>query len=177
MTCGRCFKELEEGSAFCRFCGAAIRATATATPPRRLVRMPEEGRIAGVCAGIANHFDIDVTLVRLAWVILAIIPGLLVGGLIAYVAAWICMPVATATEVRAHTAPRLTRSTSNRFVAGVCGGLGEYLGIDATVVRLVSVALAIYPGAIIGGVIAYAIAWFIVPSESVPMNTANAHAS
>ena len=40
---------------------------------------------------------------------------------------------------------KLTRSTSNRMIAGVCAGLGEYLGIDPTVVRLL-VILAFFTG-------------------------------
>ena len=40
---------------------------------------------------------------------------------------------------------QLTRSTSNRMIAGVCAGLGEYLGIDPTIVRLLTV-LAFFTG-------------------------------
>ena len=60
--------------------------------PKRLYRNSSSGRIAGVCAGIAEYLDADVTLVRLAWVVLSIVPGGLVGGLIAYIAAWAIMP-------------------------------------------------------------------------------------
>jgi phage shock protein PspC (stress-responsive transcriptional regulator) len=50
----------------------------------------------------------------------------------------------------------------------VCAGLGRYFNLDVTAVRLIWVVLSIYPGAIILGVIAYAIAWFIIPSEPHP---------
>lgn len=135
----------------------------TSTPPRRLVRLPEEGRIAGVCAGLADYFNTDVTLVRLAWIILAIVPGFIIGGLLAYVIAWAVLPVGTA--VRSDTGQRLVRSASDRKIAGVCGGLAEYLGVDSTIVRLVWVILSIYPGAIVCGILAYLIAWFIIPSS------------
>jgi phage shock protein PspC (stress-responsive transcriptional regulator) len=36
--------------------------------------------------------------------------------------------------------------------------------VDATIIRLIAIVLAIYPGAVIGGVIAYLVAWFIMPS-------------
>jgi phage shock protein PspC (stress-responsive transcriptional regulator) len=65
--------------------------------------------------------------------------------------------------VRPPTAKRLTRSTTDRKIAGVCGGLAAYLGVDATAVRLVWAVLAIIPGAIVLGVIAYLVAWFIMP--------------
>ena len=59
--------------------------------PKRLYRNSSAGRIAGVCAGIAEYFDADVTLVRLVWVVLSIVPGGFVGGLVAYIAAWAIM--------------------------------------------------------------------------------------
>jgi phage shock protein PspC (stress-responsive transcriptional regulator) len=166
MNCARCLRDLDDGSAFCRFCGAAANA-----PPqsKRLVRVPDEGRLGGVCAGLATYFDADVTLVRLAWIILSVAPGLLVGGLIAYVACWALLPVATASERQAYRGARLVRSVSDRQLAGVCGGLAEYLRVDPTIVRVVCVVLAIYPGAILGGAIAYLVAWFVVPKAHAPM--------
>jgi phage shock protein PspC (stress-responsive transcriptional regulator) len=58
---------------------------------RRPLERAREGRkIAGVCMGFARHLDIDVTLVRLVWLVLALASGGL--GLIAYVIAWIVIP-------------------------------------------------------------------------------------
>ena len=57
---------------------------------------------------------------------------------------------------------RLTRSQSNRMIGGVCGGLGEYLGIDATFVRLFFLLLAFGEGA---GVLIYFVLWMILPPE------------
>ena len=54
---------------------------------------------------------------------------------------------------------RLTKS-SNRMICGVCGGIVEYLGIDATVVRLLWVLLSVMGGA---GLLAYIIAAIIIP--------------
>ena len=65
------------------------------SPQKRLFRNSAAGRIAGVCAGIAEYLDTDVTLVRLAWVVLSIVPGGFVGGLVAYIAAWAIMPDAS----------------------------------------------------------------------------------
>ena len=67
------------------------------------MRLPDEGKVAGVCAGLAAYFDTDVTIVRLVWVILSIIPGVFIGGLVAYIAAWILTPVAGPQE---HPAAR-----------------------------------------------------------------------
>ena len=58
----------------------------------------------------------------------------------------------------------LTRSTSNRMIAGVCAGLGQYLGIDPTIVRLLTV-LAFFTG--FGGIaIVYLIMAIIVPEQA-----------
>ena len=59
---------------------------------------------------------------------------------------------------------RLLRSTTDRKIGGVCGGLAEYFGFDSTMVRLAAVILAIYPGAVICGVLAYVIGWLLIPS-------------
>lgn len=57
----------------------------------------------------------------------------------------------------------LTRSTSNRMIAGVCAGLGEYLGIDPTIVRLLTV-LAFFTG--FGGIaLVYLIMAIVVPEQ------------
>lgn len=161
MTCVKCQREIEAESSYCRFCGAPVSPTEA---PRRFVRIPDEGKIAGVCAGLAAYFDTDVTIVRLVWVILSIIPGVFIGGLVAYIAAWILAPVASPQDHR-PLGRRLARSETDKQIAGVCGGLAEYFGLDSTLVRLAAVIIAIYPGCVIGGIVAYLIAWFIMPAR------------
>ena len=58
---------------------------------RRLTRLAYDKKIAGVCSGLAKYFDADPTLVRLVVLTLAIVTGGL--GFLAYIAAWIVMPV------------------------------------------------------------------------------------
>ena len=59
---------------------------------------------------------------------------------------------------------QLTRSTTNRMIAGVCAGLGDYLGIDPTIVRLLA-ALAFFTG--FGGIaIVYLIMAIVVPEQT-----------
>ena len=57
---------------------------------KKLYRKEEGKLIAGVCAGIAEYFSIDVTVVRLAWVILSLLAGC---GVIAYLIAILIMPI------------------------------------------------------------------------------------
>ena len=56
---------------------------------KRLYKIEEGKKLDGVCGGIAEYFDIDPTLVRLAWVIFTVFAG---GGIIAYIIAAIIMP-------------------------------------------------------------------------------------
>ena len=129
---------------------------------RRLTRSRPGGKIAGVCAGLANYFEVDVVLVRAAWVVFSIVPGVLIGGVLVYLAAWLVMPEAT-EPAPALQVPRLTRSATDKRIAGVCGGLAEYFGVDATPIRLLWLILSSLCGAVVGGVIAYLLAWLIIP--------------
>lgn len=61
-----------------------------------------------------------------------------------------------------ETGKQLYRSKTDRVIAGVCGGLAEYLGIDPTIVRVVAVLLAFVNGI---GLVAYVILWVVVPEE------------
>lgn len=57
---------------------------------------------------------------------------------------------------------KLYRSQSERMFAGVCGGLGQYIGIDPTVVRVIFAALTVFGGS---GLLLYIILMLIVPLE------------
>ena len=59
--------------------------------------------------------------------------------------------------------PRVVRrSRSERVVAGVCGGVGRYLGVDPVLLRIAVIILALANGL---GVIAYVVAWVAIPEE------------
>lgn len=96
MFCTRCGVGLEDGTKFCSQCGAGTAQAPSAgfPPPRteRLSRPADNQKIAGVCAGFARYFGVDVTLVRILWIVLVIWPIPLI-GVIGYIVAWIVMPV------------------------------------------------------------------------------------
>jgi len=64
----------------------------------------------------------------------------------------------------ARQVKRLYRSSTHRMIAGVCGGLAEYFGIDPAIVRLgyiiLSVASAAFPG-----ILVYLVAWLVIPRD------------
>jgi phage shock protein C len=65
---------------------------------------------------------------------------------------------------------KLYRSKTDSMIAGVCGGLGRYLGIDPTLVRLFFVLLALGSGV---GVFVYLLLWILVPREGVETTDVN----
>lgn len=179
MPCRHCQRDIPDDSTYCRFCGADQRvADAMPLSGRRLSRSPANGKLAGVCAGLAEYFDVDVVFVRVAWVVLSVVPGAIVGGILAYLAAWLVMPERRASTgsarpelvegrepiVEVAGRRRLARSATDKKIGGVCGGLAEYLGVDATPVRLLWVILTILPGAFVGGAVAYIVAWIVMPA-------------
>ncbi len=62
------------------------------------------------------------------------------------------------------TPRRLTRSRRDRKISGVCGGIAEYMNVDPTLIRLLAV-ISFFCGA---GLLAYIVAWIIIPNEPYP---------
>jgi phage shock protein C len=58
-------------------------------PTRKLYRSTSDRKLAGVCAGLAQYFNVDATLIRVLFVVLAVLGG---SGLILYLALWIIVP-------------------------------------------------------------------------------------
>jgi phage shock protein PspC (stress-responsive transcriptional regulator) len=61
------------------------------------------------------------------------------------------------------TPKRLYRSPNDRMIAGVCGGLGEYLNVDPTLIRLLWALGSLFLGMGLGGLILYIIAAVVIP--------------
>ena len=59
---------------------------------KQVMRSGRDKKIAGVCAGVANYFDVDPTIVRVIWGVLAFCYG---AGIVAYIILWIIAPVAS----------------------------------------------------------------------------------
>ncbi len=57
---------------------------------------------------------------------------------------------------------RLFRSRSERWLAGVCGGIGDYFNIDATVIRILFILFGLVLGS---GLLFYIILWILIPLE------------
>ena len=142
MACVRCGREIAADAVFCQHCGTDQRAGASSAGGKRFLRRSlVDQQIAGVCGGIASYFDIDPVFVRVAWVVLTIVPGAIFLGVLAYLVAWLIIPEAelgsesTTTGAAADSSQRsrrLHRSATDAKIAGVCGGIAEYFSVDPT---------------------------------------------
>jgi phage shock protein C len=101
MFCPNCQKEVADGSKFCYSCGHQLATDAArvssapvgAQPGKRLMRSSQDKKIGGVCAGLADYFDLDPTIVRVVWLLAIFCAGT---GFLAYIVLWIVLPLAPA---------------------------------------------------------------------------------
>lgn len=59
---------------------------------------------------------------------------------------------------------RLTRSSRDKMIAGICGGLGEYFDVDPTAIRIGYVVISVFSVAF-PGILVYLLAWLIIPRD------------
>ncbi len=83
---------------------------------RRLYRSTEHKIIGGVCGGLGEHFDIDPTWLRIAFVVLAITKGI---GLLLYLIGWVIIPKRSAEEAAEVAAETATESSTTTSKSGV----------------------------------------------------------
>jgi phage shock protein C len=88
MYCNACGKTIAEDGRFCSYCGNLVGIPPT---PRRLTLSRADGKIGGVCAGLAQYFELDVSLVRILSIFITLASGVC-PGLITYLLAWIIIP-------------------------------------------------------------------------------------
>ncbi len=88
MYCNACGKAIAEDGRFCPYCGNVVGIPPT---PSKLMRSRADRKIAGLCAGLAHHFDLDTSLVRILCVFLTLATGVC-PGIVTYLLAWIIVP-------------------------------------------------------------------------------------
>jgi phage shock protein C len=87
MYCTRCGFQLDEAHQFCPKCGQPARP---GSPAARLSRPMDQKMFTGVCAGFARSAGMDVTLMRILWIVATVLTGGL--AVLVYIGAWIAMP-------------------------------------------------------------------------------------
>jgi phage shock protein PspC (stress-responsive transcriptional regulator) len=109
MVCVNCQKSIADGSNFCCLCGARQPSVSNSAsyPKKRLMRSSTDKKIAGVCGGLAEYFDLDPTIIRVIWVLALLLFGT---GVLAYIILWIVLPLAP--EPAIHTSAPATPGIS-----------------------------------------------------------------
>ncbi|MEK6793202.1 MAG: PspC domain-containing protein [Spirochaetota bacterium] len=108
---------------------------------KQLERNLDKKLIAGVCAGIADSTSIDVTVVRIIFVVFALSVGF---GFLLYVVLWVIMPIAAAGSVTGASAPKKAKANANEPPPSAAGKGKSILGISligAGIVVILSVFL------------------------------------
>src|ERR1700756_1365965 len=117
MICNGCQRNIADGSRFCYNCGArqvmtgAADVAAVTGGPKKLMWSSMDKKLGGVCAGLAEYFDMDVTLVRVLWLLVVVCGGT---GILLYVILWIVLalgpPPVYVTAVTNPQAPIISQS-------------------------------------------------------------------
>jgi len=126
---------------------------------KHLYRSRNNRKIAGVCGGFSEYFEIDTSLIRIIWLSAVLVGGT---GLFMYLICWLIMPENPGLETPKISLRPLKRSKTNKILGGVCGGLGDYFHVDPVLVRIAFIILTIGVG---WGVLLYIILWIAVPLE------------
>ena len=126
-----------------------------------LMRDKKNGKIGGVCAGMAAAFGVPVLAVRLVALF-----GLLWVGLTfwAYLILWACLPVDSGRQLF-EGLDQVRRDPENAVIAGVCGAVADYLGTKAFVVRIAWAVAIFWFGF---GLIPYIVLWVCIPKKTLP---------
>lgn len=129
-------------------------------------------KFLGVCGGLADYLNVDPTLIRIAVACLAIYTAV-IPALIIYVVLSFVFPQQPEGYTVVARDKKLMKSQKNKKISGVCGGLAEYFGIDATIVRLIFALCVLFIGF---GLAIYIVCLALMPSEPEQIITGNNNA-
>lgn len=126
----------------------------TATKP--LYRDQNRKILGGVCAGLANYFNVDAVWIRLVFALFTFAWGF---GLLVYLVMWIVVPGSFDLEEPQGT-KKMFRDNEKKVLGGVSGGVAAYFGIDIIIVRLLFVVTTFFGGF---GLVTYILLWMVLP--------------
>jgi phage shock protein PspC (stress-responsive transcriptional regulator) len=124
---------------------------------RKLHRLAGQKKIAGVCAGLGEYFEIDPVFFRLFFLVSLFFGGI---GALVYLLVWVMVPEKPGGDGAGGATRSLRLSRSDRKIAGVCGGLGEWLDVDPVFFRVAFVLLSLLCGL---GIVVYIVLWLFLP--------------
>lgn len=119
-------------------------------------------KVAGVCGGLGHYFKIDPTFIRLGFILL-LYPTFFIPPILIYLILWMLLPQGPSVYIETRT-KKLYRSTYNRRLAGICGGIGEFLKIDGNIIRIIFVVMTLITG-FFPLITAYIVGSLIIPER------------
>lgn len=131
------------------------------------IYLSPDKKLIGVCAGVADSLNIDPVIIRIAVVCLALLTiGMPV--VVVYIALGFVFPSPPVNyyQLVQNTGKKLTKGTDKK-VAGVCSGVAEFFGCDATVIRLILALAIIFFGF---GLALYLVCWALIPDKTFTQN-------
>ena len=133
---------------------------------KKLYRNQKNKKLAGVCSGLAEYFEIDVTLIRIIWIVFILLGG---AGIISYLISILIIPQKPDSEMEIEVLeskkkPKLSLNKDDKFIFGVCGGLGKYFEIDSSIIRILFVVLIFSVGF---GILLYLLLAIAIPKEKI----------
>lgn len=126
---------------------------------KKLYRSKTDQKIAGVCGGLGEYFQMDSVFFRILFLVIVLLGGM---GILVYLIMWVIVPMNSAETIHIPINKRFFLSNQDRKIAGVCGGLGEFFGIDPVIFRIIFIVLAFLGGL---GILLYIILWLIAPKR------------
>lgn len=128
----------------------------TFTPSKQLMRDQKRKIMGGVCAGLANYFNIDALWVRLIFAVLFFAWGV---TFFAYIFMWILVPGSYDLE-EPITGKKMFRDPERKIIGGVSGGVAAFMGLDVIAVRVLFIIFTFAAGI---GLFIYIVLWLILP--------------
>ena len=132
------------------------------------IYLSKDKKFLGICGGVADYFNVDPTLIRIAVACIALYTAIL-PALLVYVVMSFVFPQQPEGYTTVNTSEKkLLKSSDNKKLAGVCGGLAKFFGIDATIIRLIFALSFLIFGF---GLTTYIVCLALMPREAEQITT------
>ncbi len=135
---------------------SSSQSSAYASPPKRLLRDQKRKILGGVCAGLANYFNVDAVWIRLLFALLIFAYGT---ALVLYIVLWIAVPGSFELEEPQGT-KKMYRDPETKVVGGVAAGIAAYFGTDVVAIRILLLISVFFFGT---GILLYIVLWIVLP--------------